>query len=418
MFDIHENKSKKCILEDLPNELLIFIFGYLSAFDLYESLFHLNYRFNQICFQQKLHLDLSLRQCLTDYYCLNQHLFQLNTFSIELNRSVSTIHFDCFVNLRRLIVKDGSLRDFNENVFISLNKLEHLSYLKTYCVLIEHGDDVLPILKLKSLKSLTFHSFEPIPFANRIENEKLLPQLEYLCVDGCYVDDFFRMLEHFDSSSSLKRINVFLIYEQKYGELSSSSLFHFYFDSVVNIEFTFNYLSFDNFQSILRCFPNLKYLKFSNLTNQFDYLSSQKWNSLICSNLLQLIQLKFYIRIENEVERPTIDFLRSFYELNQQWLNGLIVMDFHSKIKPKSIEFYTSSQHLTDGKSSTEFYGKQRFIIGDSTKKDFQFNKTIKHLKLTLTDDFNFSDQYEIYPKIESIHIHSQFTNSQYSNSK
>ena len=55
MFDIHENKSKKCILEDLPNELLIFIFGYLSAFDLYESLFHLNYRFNQICFQQKLH---------------------------------------------------------------------------------------------------------------------------------------------------------------------------------------------------------------------------------------------------------------------------------------------------------------------------------------------------------------------------
>lgn len=120
MCHIDENKSKKLILEDLPNEILLIVFGYLSAYDLYQSLFDLNTRFNEICLNEKVHLDLSLRECLTDYYCSNEHLFQLNTYSIELNRSISTIHLDCFLNLRTLIIKDGSLHHFSKKLFFQI----------------------------------------------------------------------------------------------------------------------------------------------------------------------------------------------------------------------------------------------------------------------------------------------------------
>ncbi len=66
------------------------------------------------------------------------------------------------------------------------------------------------------------------------------------------------------------------------------------------MEMKFNFLSLTNFHLLLRLFPHLKYLTFSTLTSDIDYISPSIWYEFISTNLLELRQLQFHMEIKGE----------------------------------------------------------------------------------------------------------------------
>jgi hypothetical protein len=73
-----------------------------------------------------------------------------------------------------------------------------------------------------------------------------------------------------------------------------------------HLQMSFNFLSLNNFQLILKLFPLLKHLIFSTLTNELDFISASMWHSFISLNLLELKKLQFFIKITGK-------FLFSFF---------------------------------------------------------------------------------------------------------
>ncbi len=114
-FDQHTTIQSRSILEDLPNELLIDIFQYLSPYDLHRSVYNLNSHLNAICRTQKLHLDLSSSKRAFDYYCSNQQPFSSQIYSLKLDDNYDRltlfnqyINIDHFINLTMLTIAKSS----------------------------------------------------------------------------------------------------------------------------------------------------------------------------------------------------------------------------------------------------------------------------------------------------------------------
>ena len=108
-------------MEHLPNELLIYIFQFLSPVDLHRSFYNQNLRLNTICCTQKLYLDLSWTKRSFDYYCSNQQPFAPQIYSLKLDDSYDRLRLvnlyvdvGLFANLRVLIIQDPSSENFGK----------------------------------------------------------------------------------------------------------------------------------------------------------------------------------------------------------------------------------------------------------------------------------------------------------------
>ena len=103
--------------EVLPNELLVDVFEYLDAEDLFQTFYHLNIRFNTVL-QSLNHLSLTLTQFdihQTIHSYINLHCVQ----TIVVNHRAD-VNLNDFPNLRRLKFSWPHMRTITSIRFCSL----------------------------------------------------------------------------------------------------------------------------------------------------------------------------------------------------------------------------------------------------------------------------------------------------------
>ena len=110
--------------ESLPNEILLIIFEYINARDLYRSFYSLNYRINDTL-QSLNHLYLLLG-CIRFRHDIHDHLFASRVETIVVQRSRLFDDFSSFINIRNLIFLDGSEGDIS-SIMSRLPTIEYLS---------------------------------------------------------------------------------------------------------------------------------------------------------------------------------------------------------------------------------------------------------------------------------------------------
>ncbi len=193
---------------------MIYIFQYLSPYDLHRSVYNLNLRLNTICHTQKLHLNLALAKLAFNYYCFNQEPFASQIYSLKLDDNCDRLTFvnqyiniDLFINLRTLTIKSPSPENLDK-ILSKLHRLSHLSYLNIYRALIQSLDITMNIFKIRSLKRLIFYSVDPIIFHFDDNLIQPLTELEYLEVDGCYLMEFLELLKYVGPNVKRMKINI------------------------------------------------------------------------------------------------------------------------------------------------------------------------------------------------------------------
>ena len=113
-------------LEQMPNEILIDIFQYLDARDLFQSFYHLNSRFNALIRSfHNLHLHFHMRY-FVDNQINDDDLFPFYVYTFIVGRAIN-VNLNQFSNARCLKLEcplERVIAQLNPNV---LPHLKHLS---------------------------------------------------------------------------------------------------------------------------------------------------------------------------------------------------------------------------------------------------------------------------------------------------
>ena len=128
-------------LEDLPNEILVDLFRYLNAQDLFQIFYNLNSRFNALI-KSFHHLNLLYHmELFIDNQINNAHLFPYYVHTLIVGRAIN----------------------------INLNQFSNIHCLKLECplrrVLAQLNSDILPYLQHLSISHLGIRDFS---FVNNI----------------------------------------------------------------------------------------------------------------------------------------------------------------------------------------------------------------------------------------------------------
>ncbi|CAF1517072.1 unnamed protein product [Adineta ricciae] len=179
------------ILEDLPNELFLLIFTYLTNIDIIYSFYRLNYRFTSLIRAlDHIHIDFSTRLLSKTQliYILNQ-LRSLNIHSIRISTrySIDFIPFfvgylppSQFTHLRSLAFQDADRMTIEKLI----HKYPHLTYLS---------------IESSSWRSIPRHCFPYFPNLTRCHLPTLSyfhhchPHLTNLRLDHCTTDDLLHL---------------------------------------------------------------------------------------------------------------------------------------------------------------------------------------------------------------------------------
>ncbi len=100
---------------------MIYIFQFLSPYELYHSIYNLNTRLNAVYHTQTFYLDFTSTKRKFDCYCANQQSFISQTKSIKLDNQYNRvtlfntyINIDRFTNLRILTIREATSRDLGK----------------------------------------------------------------------------------------------------------------------------------------------------------------------------------------------------------------------------------------------------------------------------------------------------------------
>ncbi|CAF1534124.1 unnamed protein product [Rotaria magnacalcarata] len=410
-----ETPPVKSMLEQLPNELLIYVFEFLSHCDLYYTMYNLNSRLNKLCHTLKLYLDLDWTKSSFDDFCSSSRPLRSQVYSLRLSDKFDRLTFvhrftdiSIFTNLRALTITDASSENLDK-VVSKLHLLRHLFYLNISRAVIQSIYITTTLFSLQSLKYLILYSVEPIVFNFSHDDIHPLTVLEYLEINGCHVVEFLELLKYVGPNLNRMKIrinytsdqNLESIYGQIIGNLRCVSLSH--------LHMSFNYLSFTNFQLVVKLFPNLRHLTLSTFNDDLDFVSAAIWHRFISTQLLKLEKFQFHIRIDDVVQSPPPELVYSLNDLNGQWIDGPVIMDYNFRLDPPLFEFYTYSQPSFDGKYIVEFYDRKRYITPMNDM--INIDKNITTLKITLHDDqLVVNEPLITYPNVTAINIHSQIT--------
>lgn len=205
-----------------------------------------------------------------------------------------------------------------DKVLSKLHSFPYLSDLTIRSVTIQSSHILRSIFRIRSLKSLSLLSWNPIFLNLELNSIEPCSHLEYLSIESCYLSEFVELLIYL--GPSLRVLNLSLYYENPSAStvidpltidefLSNPNLPSNRMRSLISsmsllcleclqyLQIRFNYLSLTSFHSFLLLFPYLISLKFSALTHELDFLSASIWHSFISSHLLHLKKLQFYIKV-------------------------------------------------------------------------------------------------------------------------
>ncbi|CAF1624790.1 unnamed protein product, partial [Didymodactylos carnosus] len=295
------------LLEHLPNEILLDIFQYLSPRILFQCIYNLNFRFNQLIHVLKVPIDIGniLSKRLFNQYCtcvIPKCLSQI--ISLKLSDTYDRItqfqklfQIDLYINLRLLVMRDPT----QDNLQLILEKLSKLKYLEQLQI-ISLGRDKLDLRQCsKILVESIFCNYEMIKlrlvklaFYDSILLEGIqISNIEYLNMSGCYINEFVILLKHLPK---LKRLIIHVYNRRNFDDPIDYQIYENigqYVPYLTNLELNVTHTQFDETEQLLKNIPQLKKLAFSAML--ISYADGIRWEKLIVSFLPLLEQFSLDI---------------------------------------------------------------------------------------------------------------------------
>ncbi|CAF3084187.1 unnamed protein product, partial [Rotaria sp. Silwood2] len=279
--------------EVLPNELILMIFEYLKAYDLFQSFYNLNRRFNNLFHSIPLyHIDLNNIEgkATLDYYqhsVIPKIQYQQNEPAIVFDMNDDRCHCMRILNQLKLMnLKSLRIKNLNaDNGIYLLSILPMFKQLAFLCIQSKvdlNLKQFLQIITMTSLKQfqLLFLNYY-YPSYGSIESQITLSNIEYLCIYR-----YFRITQLQELLRYLPKLKKLFIYIRSSGcSTSVNNNLHQFVPNLNDLQLFVQDLDFDELQLLLRPLSQqLKRLAISCWS--YEYSDGQKWENFLKSFLL------------------------------------------------------------------------------------------------------------------------------------
>lgn len=274
--NIGKMNKKNSRLELLPNEILLLIFQYFNAQDLFQAFYKLNYRFNHLiqCFN-----DLQLVYQMKNFDYNDKNIFFNYVYTLVIDDDTN-INFRYFPNIRRL-----KLNSISKNIISQLNSFSP-PYLE--CLTLDRPG--MFSKKIKNRNLLYLNQIDILKSTNRCMSLNILKL-------GC-----INSLNYTSILSLCPNLKYFDISITAYYKSLSNMIFHTHLQQMtIRIRDIIHDSIDDIMDNYLLCVPNLKYLSihlgiFDLKAIEF-YLNYNWFKKAIEQCLPSLQQCQFYIYI-------------------------------------------------------------------------------------------------------------------------
>jgi hypothetical protein len=326
---MNENQTQ---LEFLPNEILIEIFEYLDARDLYRAIYNLNFRFNTLL--QSLN-DLSLILSICDRDEITNNAIFLPYIHTLIIKYKTDVKLNNYTNIRRLILFWLSYtRPYKLETVI----LPHLEYLS---INLKGSSSSFTIHRLhetifsNGFPCLKFCSLPKMSTIQKTERWTKLPSLHILKTGHIGLFTYIAIL------STCPNLNIFHFYEEKVLQTSILLPYYVNHENLKRLVIKEKYIGPVSHVGVLNeyllCVPNLEYLGIHITTyhmKNLQYLMEFDWfASTISFHLSLLRQFNFRLpvfrtkRMNKLINEDTFNQLEQRFKLmhNGRYQSRLII---------------------------------------------------------------------------------------------
>ncbi|CAF1305100.1 unnamed protein product [Didymodactylos carnosus] len=352
--------------EELPVEMMLEIFQYIDAYDLYHGFYDLIARLNLVINTAdiKLHMIDYIHPEIFDYYCSNiisrfKHcLSYLRVPSDKLEKFLKLFNLNEFVSLRALILCEPKQLDDERMILEKLSKLKQLKYLSL------NGDKYL--IQLNTI-------------------DYSLISLQYLNIDCCKIKTFLFILQIIPNIKHIRCSLRLSVPHEQYESIGK------YVPKLISLKFKSYYINFDTILLLLSNLLELKKLSFA--AHSFDCYNGYKWSQLL-STLPLLKKFQFFID-------ATVAFEDSIDDVIQSW-NILSQWNIQINYSNVFICVYTLpfSQLCW---FTTCLYNMKTLTFGDQNKIMLNDNDNIQQLFIRLTNDHKILARYS---NVQSVYFY------------
>ncbi|CAF1515113.1 unnamed protein product, partial [Didymodactylos carnosus] len=320
-------------LEALPNELILQIFGYFNAYDVFKSFYSLNVRLNSLLHATHLHIDLiNVTKAVHNYHQQvimpttsksNQMITaKLQDISDRIKISDSLVA----INLQSLTIDGLTIKNI-DYVRSILLKLKHLIYLSLTsspdCIRTNLTDKLRETIftdseMSRSLKSCKLSLAYPIHFRDNVTTNARASAIEYLSF--CQWCDIYQLTSLLKRVPKIKSLTVYLCGDFEDTDLALSPLS----ENLISFRAEIVRVSFADIQLLLinRLSPKLEYLKILTV-DRLEYMDGKKWEQFLSFYFPILKQFQLSCTV-NDVKTPPnlTEIAQSFrtkYYLEHKW---------------------------------------------------------------------------------------------------
>lgn len=394
---------EKMNLESLPNELLIYLFEFLSTNHIFYAFQDLNSRFDGLLVTYITKYGIDFRSMylqifsrisrdyfskLIDkvphlYLSKDNCLCRLNTHGFALSQ---------FLQLKSLVLSYLSLKQVSTDIMLALPQLHNLTYLTLKsCRLPRNESKSLSFMNcIWNLSKLTHCCIDEtnarIPnMGNYLEMNVVSSSITHLSILGSatYALNLVCVWKH---TPNLQRCIASIDYHPADALFNSPAL------SITSFELFISYSEYDLFK-ILQCLPNLYRLKVECAT----IINGQEWENFISRHLPKLKRFNFRMdyyfaemeTTEEEIDKVMDTFRTPFWLVQHHWF---IKCDW----KPNDIcaTLYTVP------------YASNRFYIGESEIEKFTHSKEQKVVSYDAVRHLTYAVRPGQYCQLINIQFH------------
>ncbi|CAF1148178.1 unnamed protein product [Rotaria sp. Silwood1] len=323
------------IIEDFSNEIFYEIFEYLDGFKTFKAFSNLNHRFTQLLNSSSFLFNLDL--LCSKLIELNMNIYeqlllnnkhQILSFRICLPREKCEFFSSLSIDSSFNHLESVFLNSFSPAILMSL--LTNLSCLPrlfsltidTELLSTDLSEAYRLILVLPKLKYATISAFSSIgPKLLPIATDEQTSTIEHLIINhDCTLNELCILLSY---TPKLYRLNLLALTENySHHEL----IFSFSCPNLTYLAIEMAYIRFDEFEMfIMKTKCNLKDLHINALSEDRDYLDSNRWEKLICNYLIELKEFYLEYRQAIDPESGSItdfkppDQCNSLFWLEKKW---------------------------------------------------------------------------------------------------
>ncbi|CAF4174433.1 unnamed protein product [Rotaria sordida] len=327
-------------IENLPNETFYEIFDYFDACEIYHSFSNLNYRFHQL-----INSSLLLFKIRLGYYSRLNEIFMNNYKQILLHNKnqILSIHLWISENTNQIIssfIFDSSFNCLESLIFyliepdILISIVSKLTYLPrlfsltidTWPIQNDLGDIYRLIFNLQKLKYIKFKAMESrdsdITISLPIATNEQICSIEYLIIDHpCAFDELFTIISYTPQLRHLKFLNL------TDRNINIRSIKPIILSNLTYLSIYIYEILFDEFEIFInKLNSKLKILSLTTIVEDIAYLDANRWEKFILTKLPQLE--KFYFKYTTHFEenmQPSMYFGKrdqfiSLFWIERQWI--------------------------------------------------------------------------------------------------